>query len=389
MREEVANLHRQAMSMASAGYIASMQGKSSESLKFRRKAYALEREAALKLLTKTKAEPTRSVLFRSAATLALDCGDMRESERLVAMGLSGDPPPEIAEELRDVLERVYFDRHLAVRGVVLEPNDLQMSLAGNGVGLGAANIEDIMPRAQAVEKAYHRLVERKRKKQFHSYIDRTVQRQNPVHMTIPRAASFAVSFQIGRQLNLPMPIAGDTSDLIKELIDCFSLYEQGDELGLHNIIRDDAYYNNFVGLARQIVPDGSNVALVGFAFEHGGNLHKVSLTKRNTNIGLVDRTDEPRQKREQADLDSLRVRVSVEGMLLFANSETRKKNTIHLVEVRGGKKHVIIVPTGTMSDIVRPLWGRLVRVDGYRTRNGIVLTDVREVEGILPDDFTG
>ena len=381
--EQVTELHAKAMTYASAGYLAAMNGNEKSASELRSQAYACERDAALKLLSKTKAEPTRSVLFRSAATLALDCGDLREAERLVAMGLSGDPPHEIAEELRDVLERIYFDRHLQVRGIVLEPNDLQMSLAGNGVGLGAANVEDILPRAQAVEKAYHRLVERKRKKTFHSYVDRTVQRQNPVHMTIPRAASFAVSFQIGRQMDLPVPIPGDTSDLIKELIDCFALYERGDEQGLKSAIHDDAYYNNFVGLARQIVPDGSDVVLVGFSFEHGGYLNKVSLTKRNENIELISQPGQP--PRARTERDPFQVRTSAEGILLFASGESQRRSTIHLVEVRGRKRHVIIVPPGTMNDVVRPLWGKLVRVDGYMTRAGLILNDVREIEGVLPE----
>jgi hypothetical protein len=53
-------------------------------------------------------EPTRSVLHRSAPTLALECGALRDAERLIAVALSGDPPAEIAEELRDLLEQVYF-----------------------------------------------------------------------------------------------------------------------------------------------------------------------------------------------------------------------------------------------------------------------------------------
>jgi hypothetical protein len=55
----------------------------------------------------SQTEPTRSVLHRSAATLALDCGEYREAERLVATALAGNPPEPIANELRDVLAAVY------------------------------------------------------------------------------------------------------------------------------------------------------------------------------------------------------------------------------------------------------------------------------------------
>lgn len=51
-------------------------------------------------------EPTRSVLHRSAASLALECGDREAARRLAERGLTGKPPEEIAEELRDVIRRV-------------------------------------------------------------------------------------------------------------------------------------------------------------------------------------------------------------------------------------------------------------------------------------------
>jgi hypothetical protein len=61
-------------------------------------------------------------LLRSAATLALDCGEYRQAERLASIGLAGNPPAEIAVELREVLERALVER-LELEGQVvrLEP----------------------------------------------------------------------------------------------------------------------------------------------------------------------------------------------------------------------------------------------------------------------------
>ncbi len=73
-----------------------------------RKAFERERQAADLVAGDQASEPTRSVLHRSAASLALECGALREAEQLIATALSGDPPEEIAEELRDLLEQVYF-----------------------------------------------------------------------------------------------------------------------------------------------------------------------------------------------------------------------------------------------------------------------------------------
>ncbi len=63
-----------------------------------------EREAAEIASAKDDFEPTRSVLLRSAAALAIECGKYRTAEQLIAKGLSGDPPDEIARELRELFE---------------------------------------------------------------------------------------------------------------------------------------------------------------------------------------------------------------------------------------------------------------------------------------------
>ena len=60
-------------------------------------------------------EPTYSVLHRSAASLALTCGDSRLAAKLAAKALSENPPPEIEEELRDVLEQAKFRKRPAVK----------------------------------------------------------------------------------------------------------------------------------------------------------------------------------------------------------------------------------------------------------------------------------
>lgn len=75
-------------------------------------AFELEQEAALTFLYDLENEPTRSVVFRSAASLALLCGKWRAAEKLTATGLSGNPPAEIADELRDLFEKVNVKRKL-------------------------------------------------------------------------------------------------------------------------------------------------------------------------------------------------------------------------------------------------------------------------------------
>jgi hypothetical protein len=81
----------------------------------------LEAQAAQMLRTQEDEEPSRSVLYRSAATLMLEAGRTREAERLAAMGLAGVAVPDaIVEELRAVLENCRLADYLAEAGRQLE-----------------------------------------------------------------------------------------------------------------------------------------------------------------------------------------------------------------------------------------------------------------------------
>ena len=85
--------------------VARMSGDSNRYRSLQQQAFETEREAAELLTDGYEHEPTRSILFRSAASLALDCGDYSEAERLASAGLAGHPPAAVAQELRDVQAR--------------------------------------------------------------------------------------------------------------------------------------------------------------------------------------------------------------------------------------------------------------------------------------------
>ena len=94
--------HHQAMDFAGLALSERMRGNANQAIEYFEK--ALEQElAAIKAMAEPE-EPTYSVLHRSAATLALDCNRLRQAEQIAATALSQNPHPEIAEELRDLLE---------------------------------------------------------------------------------------------------------------------------------------------------------------------------------------------------------------------------------------------------------------------------------------------
>lgn len=107
---ETQELHTRAMEMADQADLLKRQGKEDEALPLYKESLQFEREAAYLARRQQVGEPTESVLFRSAASLAYILKDYREAERLVCMGLAGNPPVEIAEELRSLYDTVNLDK---------------------------------------------------------------------------------------------------------------------------------------------------------------------------------------------------------------------------------------------------------------------------------------
>lgn len=107
-------LHDEAMSNYDTALIERGRGNHDIFQRHLRSAFDLERAAALAILDVPGSEPSRSVLCRSAASIALQINENREAEKLICLALAGEPPPEIADELRDLLEQIMEERHLQI-----------------------------------------------------------------------------------------------------------------------------------------------------------------------------------------------------------------------------------------------------------------------------------
>ncbi len=100
------DLHEKAMEFWDEAFFARREGNLSLADEKLRQALAMEIQAAEMLKDRLNEEPSRSVLYRSAASMAMSCEEYRQAEKLIATALAGNPPEEIAEELRDLLEQV-------------------------------------------------------------------------------------------------------------------------------------------------------------------------------------------------------------------------------------------------------------------------------------------
>lgn len=371
---EVRELHDQAMALAEKASVAKLSGNLEQAKTLLRQAYKNELEAASLLKDISSPEPTRSILFRSAASLAIDCNELREAERLLAIGLSENPPSDIAEELRDLLERVNFHRHLDLRGVVLESNELQMSIAGKAISAGIAPSEHFIIRIEDVRKLMIRTVERLLSKPYREggVLSRPI-RGYGLFVSVPRMASFAVSLRVSHP---KQPLPGfeqeiqyvHSADIIDEIMSCLDSFNDAREEELRERIPQEAYYRNFIGLAKNLAPDGENVRQVGFTAFREGKEKRVSLTKPRDQMKLVSERKEELAKAE----GELR---SITGVLLYADARKSARQNIQLIDDTG-HSHNVIVPEGMMSDIVRPLWEERVQVTGYYKGKSIRLEDI-------------
>jgi hypothetical protein len=363
--------HRNAMEHVDEALQAQRRGMHGEAHKLFSEALKEELKAIQLCRSENAPEPTFSILHRSAASLAVDCGEIRVAEKLIAAALAADPPLEIAEELRDLLETVHLARHLKVRGVTLEADEMQLSIAGRAVGFGLASSNAFVERVEHTSKMIYRIVERKMKRPFREWgaARKDVREGYELFISVPRASSFAVSLKLGRPtLQVVDPELTGITEIIDELFTCVSLLNEGKEEELRIRIGDDAYYNNFVGLTRLLAPDGDEVSVVGLTSSRYGEEKRVALTRKAADIRATSVPDSTRSSQP----------VTVKGKLLFADA-TPNSGKIKIID-RDGKGHSIKVPPGMMADIVRPLWECDVIVTALRIGRELTLDGVRKVE---------
>lgn len=365
---DVMELHRESMDLAEEAQFLLRQGDLTGAQEIFRRAFELERQAAHAM--EHGSEPDRSVLFRSAASLALDCGEIRAAEQLLANGLAGEPPEEIGNEIRDLLEQVHFQRHLDIRGWALETNEIQMSIAGEAIGYGVASSDEFVGRVQDLERLILRTAERRMGRPYREGGSprKALRDTFEVYLSVPRAASFAVTLKLGRpKEQLALGTLEGQPDVIDEVLDLLEVAQEADPQALARRISEPSYLRNFTALAKKLAPDGDKVSLVGLTALHWGRTRRLALTKPRRELGAlsipmstVPTTIEP---------------VRVSGTLHFADATGGGSGLIKLEE-RDGTTHEIVVPGGMMTDIVRPLWDDIVVVTGVRSGRRIELEQI-------------
>ncbi|GAB1352251.1 hypothetical protein MASR1M12_09820 [Erysipelotrichia bacterium] len=372
--------HNEAMNLAEQGFIQLKLGDPQTAHELFVKAISLEKTAVESMPPTIDSEPTRSILYRSAASLAYNIQDYEMSERFICMGLGGFPPEEIREELKNLFEDINFLRHLKAKGLVLEENHWLMSMAGDAVSFGGTAAEIFLTRVDRISNLFYRTVERLCKIPYRvaGGVSQEIKKLYGLYIRALAPASFSVTFQVGvpdPQLILPgfeEELKLPPQKVVTELFDCFDLFEKDDTEGLKSRIRDTEYFENFVGIAKQIAPDGQKINLVGFSTIQNGIERPVAL-RRSRKIQMKKKELEFSKNDQVEESNSF----SLVGILRHAHSPTRGKfGLVKLLETDSGNDISIKVPLTIMKDVVQPYYEEKVLVQGTKIQGKHVLEEI-------------
>lgn len=364
---EVKKLHSQAMDMYELCLLKKHSKDYNAYEKLLKQAYQQEKKAAFLLINKFDIEPTRGILFASAANMAIEAGEWVDARKLIGQGLAGDISQELDYELKDLLQRIDFERHLSTHNVSLEPFEVQMTFeGGSAMRQGLVAYSEFKDRMDAFEQMVKRTAARKKGLAF----QQTKQSKDIVipfspYVSVPKAASYAVSIKVFGDSQLDL-FEGNTSasEVLKDVVENLHIAENKGLTELSTRIEDKAYLRHFISMARQIAPDGELLKTVGFTVYDNGEerifpLHKV----RKDYDPLVEESN----SMEEEEIDSSPV--AIVGELLRASADLKKitiRQKVSFLTKKGIEKFtnkdiVLTVPEG-LGDIVRSHFEEEVKV---------------------------
>lgn len=358
----ITDLHNQAMDIADIADIKKNGGYKDEAISLYKDAFELESQAAMLAFQNNIGEPSVSILLRSAASLALSCNLYRDAEKIISLALSGEPPLEIADELRDLMENVNFFRHLELRGIELSENEVQLVIAGKGVGFGYAKAEEVIDRIETFQNLAIRTVERKAGRSFRKSGPIAAEHKNfcNYYISSVRAASMAFSIRFGAPGQMTLPGFNSYESIIDDITDNISLINENEIDKLKERIEDPSYLNNFIALTKELAPDGDSVNLFGITSIKNGKPLKTTLTSNREKITETIRHISSSNDSEPANLESHDggTNFRIEGILKAASAKT---NSVDIIQ-ESGENIKLKVPDG-LSDIVKKYWDNYVVVE--------------------------
>ena len=374
----IISVHEQAMDWADKARTARRERDEDAYVKYIENAFELEKKAAL-MIQSEESEPTRSVLHRSAASLAFKCKMYREAERLVSRALSGNPPREIIGELRRLNRKVLLELRLEDKKVSVSDQEFSMNLDGNQIIEGLAPVDLITHRITKLKKIFWNTIRQTNGMAFGSSAQLKNQKYT-LWFSAWEPSSVDVVLRLGVSGQMSLSNMGGFDSIFHRVMTNFELLNHGNYGPLQNQIGDNEYYCNFVALAKEIAPDGDDVVTVNLGAVVEGQQREVDFRRQQQQFGEVPlptllKSDNGVHARDETK--------TVRGKLQYADSMDEYK-VVKLRDIESGQTWKIVVPDAYMKDVVQPHYDEDVEISGKRMARKNILpstlyfTDIRK-----------
>lgn len=365
--------HRRAMELVDAAFLARRSGDSQSEREYNLQALEKECQAANAIAERHDLEPSRSVLYRSAATLAYRCDRLREAERLAACALSGkNAPTEIVQEVRELMENINCHLHHGSHGIELQPNELYFKMGGPAIGHGFAQVNLVKSHVDKISKLLYQTMTRILGAQSKESMPKSMSNAQSIFVSVPVAGSYGVNFRIGTmQDSLPgisqaVPGLELSSRVIDEFLTCIEFVNSRDMDGLRRQILDDNYSQQFLSLSKEIAPDGAAIYSIEFAADHIGEKRIVTFATPRTVLKELKINDSEVPIEDQ---------VEIHGVLLEADAKNQNVGSIQVVD-SSKKQHKIKVPRNRMGEIVQEMFETYVDVTARKVGKNFELISI-------------
>lgn len=390
--ERAESLHISAMQIAERAYMEKRSGDQGDWLSLLKKSLLLEKQAADLLPVDPVYEPSRSILYRSAASLAYETKDYALSNRLIAFGLSGFPPQQVSKELGDLYDEVNFMRHVENQGRILTSKGFSVTLAGNNTYHGGAELSHLVTRLQKAEKMFYRTLYRLAGLNYDQATQHNetsnLKDQYELYADVQFASSYGVYVKVvypDKQLSLlgdegEPPI--DPAEVIAEVRECLDLWNSASPDSLLEKIGDEQYYSSFVALAKNFAPDGDEITTVGFNVLVQGE-QKPVIIRRNRNDWIRAVKEQATNNIDDHDDESPEMLTTV-GELRRASTPKSGKPSIALMEEKTGRSMTLLVDPVYMKEAVNGNYEGLVQIEYYAGKKNSKGKNILHLVDIAP-----
>lgn len=342
----IRELHNKAMILLQEAIVSRHNGDDDTANKIYKEAFILESQAADLVSKKENSEPTRSILYRSAASLAYQAGEFDSSLNLIGKCLSGEPNVRVKEEIKILYENVNLAIYLNQKKITLTDEEIDFHLTGNFISYGLIFYKDFVNRIESLQQIIKRTTQRMSGQAYSSRVRSDI--LIPALHSPSGSGSFSITLRIAYNKQRDMII--NPKIVVDEIMDCFDFVQNRKEEELFLKIKDEKYYSNFISNSKIIAPDGESITNIDFISKR----KEVNFSRTSSDISLHRSLDKESEKNLEYK--------EISGTLDLASS---KRNRDEFAEITNdnGETYKIKINEG-LEDFVKNFYKSKVSVKG-------------------------